>query len=159
MVCLPSQRAGVRAARKVIEEIVTLQSPDLRSLIAVLVGGGLGSCARYLVGFWMVARLGTGFPWHTLVINVTGSLIIGVVGELTQARAGAMAPVMRIFLMVGVLGGFTTFSSFSYDALNLLGERAGWLSLGYMITSVVLGVGAAFLGVVLVRGMVAHTSF
>lgn len=107
----------------------------------------------------MVQRLGAGLPWHTLAINVSGSLIIGVVGELSQVRTIGMAPVVRVFLMVGVLGGFTTFSSFSYEALNLLGERAGWLSLGYMVASVVLGVGAAFLGVVLVRGMLIHSNF
>ncbi|MEO6913683.1 MAG: fluoride efflux transporter CrcB [Candidatus Baltobacteraceae bacterium] len=132
---------------------------DLQSIAAVLVGGGIGSVLRYFISFWMVQRLGAGLPWHTLAINVSGSLIIGIVGELSQVRAVGMAPVMRVFLMVGVLGGFTTFSTFSYDALNLLGERAGWLSLGYMITSVVLGVGAAFLGVAFVRGMVAHSSF
>ncbi|MDQ2681685.1 MAG: fluoride efflux transporter CrcB [Candidatus Eremiobacteraeota bacterium] len=132
---------------------------DLRSILAVLIGGGVGSVLRYLVGFWMVQRLGAGFPWHTLAINVVGSLVIGMVGEASQVRAIGMAPVLRVFLMVGVLGGFTTFSSFSYEALNLLGERAGWLSLAYAIGSVVLGIAAAFLGVVIVRAFATHNAF
>ncbi len=132
---------------------------DPRSLVAVLIGGGLGSALRYLISIWMLERLGSEFPWHTLAINVSGSLLIGIIGELSQLRGVGPSPVWRIFLVVGLLGGFTTFSSFSYDALNLFTARAGWLSLGYVLASVVLGVGAAFLGVAFVRAIVTHSVF
>lgn len=122
-----------------------------QSAFAVLVGGGIGSLARYGITFALAQRLGPGFPWATLLINVTGSFIIGAVAELTQTRAFSGAPVLRLFLMTGVLGGYTTFSSFSYETLTLVGERAAMLAAGYAIGSVILGVTAAFAGVALAR--------
>ena len=120
-------------------------------MLAVLVGGGIGSVIRYVLTFAISQRLGPGFPWWTFVINVTGSLIIGVVAEVTQTRAFAGGPLVRVFLMTGVLGGYTTFSSFSYETLTLIGDRAQMLALAYAAGSVVLGVAAAFAGVALVR--------
>jgi CrcB protein len=122
------------------------------SLLAVLVGGGIGSVIRYVLTFAIAQRLGPGFPWWTFVINVTGSFVIGVVAEITQTRVFAGTPLLRVFLMTGVLGGYTTFSTFSYDTLTLIGERAPWvLPVAYAAGSVLLGVAAAFAGVALVR--------
>ncbi len=126
-----------------------------QALLAVFAGGGIGSMVRYLLTFAVTQRLGPGFPWATLIINVTGSFIIGVVAEVTQTRAFAGGPLLRVFLMAGVLGGYTTFSTFSFDAVNLLHERAGLLALGYAAGSVVLGIVAAFGGIALARAFSA----
>lgn len=122
-----------------------------QSVLAVLVGGGIGSVIRYVLTFAIAQRLGPGFPWWTFIINVTGSLVIGIVAEVTQTRAFGAAPLLRLFLMTGVLGGYTTFSSFSYETLTLIGDRAQILALAYAAGSVVLGIVAAFAGVALVR--------
>ncbi|HET9096356.1 MAG TPA: fluoride efflux transporter CrcB [Candidatus Baltobacteraceae bacterium] len=122
-----------------------------QSVLAVLVGGGIGSVIRYVLTFAITQRVGPGFPWWTFIINITGSLVIGVVAEVTQTRTFSGAPLIRVFLMTGVLGGYTTFSSFSYDTLTLIGDRAQLLALAYAAGSVVLGLVAAFAGVALVR--------
>lgn len=122
-----------------------------QSLLAVLVGGGIGSAFRYLLTFAITQRLGPGFPWSTFIVNITGSLVIGVVAELTQTRSFVGTPVLRAFLMAGMLGGYTTFSTLSYDTLTLIGDRAALLAIAYAFGSVVVGVGAAFAGVALVR--------
>ncbi len=117
-----------------------------QSLLAVALGGGIGSLLRYIVTFAVTQRMGPGFPWATLIVNVTGSFIIGLVAEITQTRAFAGSPVARVFLMTGILGGYTTFSTFSFDAMNLLRERAELLALGYAVGSVCIGIAAAFAG-------------
>lgn len=124
---------------------------DWRVLLSILVGGGIGSVLRYLVTFSIAQRFGPGFPWATLVINITGSLVIGIVFELSQTRAVAMPTLMRVFLMTGVLGGYTTFSTFSLDAILLASERAEVAALAYCAGSVILGLAAAYAGIVLVR--------
>jgi fluoride exporter len=126
---------------------------DPRIVLAIAVGGGLGSVLRYVVAVFVTAQTGAGFPWGTLLINVSGSLIIGVIAELTQTRVFAMPNVMRLFWMVGVLGGYTTFSTFSLDAVTLAGDRAPWIALGYVCASVVLGVLAATAGIAAVRAL------
>jgi CrcB protein len=88
-------------------------------LALVIAGGGLGSMARYLVGLWVAERLGTGFPWGTLSINVAGSFLIGLMATLAD-EAGKIGAEPRVFLVVGVLGGFTTFSSFALESSRLV---------------------------------------
>lgn len=128
---------------------------DARSLVAVVLGGGLGSLLRYLVAFAVTQRAGPGFPWSTLLINITGSFIIGSVAEFSQTRAFGVTPVVRVFLMVGVLGGYTTFSSFSYEMLTLAAERNVPVAFLYALASVALGFLAAYAGVVCARALVA----
>jgi CrcB protein len=84
----------------------------------VLLGSGLGGVARYLTSTWMAARFGSGFPWGTFTVNVVGGLLIGLLATLADER-GIIGPQARLFLVVGVLGGFTTFSSFSLETLRL----------------------------------------
>ena len=129
---------------------------DWRNLLAILAGGGIGSVIRYIVTVGVTQRFGPGFPWATLLINVTGSLIIGIVFEMSQTRAIGMPPVWRLFLMTGILGGYTTFSTFSLDMVLLAGERAAGLALLYAVASVVLGLVAASAGVVFVRALSIH---
>lgn len=110
---------------------------------------------RYAVTFGIAQRLGPGFPWWTFVINVTGSFVIGVVAEGVQTRAFGGAPLLRVFLMTGILGGYTTFSTFSLDTWQLVNERAVMLAVAYAAGSVILGLIAAFCGIALVRGLSA----
>jgi fluoride exporter len=115
--------------------------------VAVAVGGAMGSVARFWLASAMTALTGPRFPWGTLLINVLGSFVIGLVAgvTLTPARVG-MHPDIRIFLMTGVCGGFTTFSAFSLQTLELMqaGEMAP--ALGYAVGSVVLCVIATYCG-------------
>lgn len=124
---------------------------EWRAVLAIAIGGGIGSVMRYVVTVLVTQRLGPGFPWATLAINVVGSLVIGIVAELSLARSIAISPVTRLFLMTGILGGFTTFSTFSLDMVTLAGERAALLACAYAGGSVVLGFVAAYAGIVLVR--------
>ena len=123
------------------------------ALAAIFVGGGIGSVLRYAVTLGVTQRLGPGFPWGTFTINIVGSFIIGIVSELSQTRALGITPLVRVFLMTGVIGGFTTFSTFSLDIVTLASERAELLALLYGGGSVILGFLAAFAGIVAVRAM------
>ena len=95
-------------------------------------------------------RFGPGFPYGTLFINVSGSFLIGVVVELAQTRAVGYT-IVRLLLVTGVLGGYTTFSTFSYETFTLGSERECLLSLAYALGSVILGVVACYLGIVTAR--------
>ena len=78
------------------------------AVAAVAIGGALGSVLRYLISSWFVARVGTGFPWGTFTINVSGSLLIGIVLQLALSRAG-LNPYLRLFFATGILGGYRPF--------------------------------------------------
>ncbi|HEY8288695.1 MAG TPA: fluoride efflux transporter CrcB [Acetobacteraceae bacterium] len=107
--------------------------------LAVAVGGALGSVARFGLTAAMTALTGPRFPWGTLLINVLGSMVIGLVAgiSLTPARV-ALHPDLRIFLMTGICGGFTTFSSFSLQTLELFQAGEITPAIGYAVGSVVL---------------------
>lgn len=127
---------------------------DWRLIAAVLVGGGIGSVARYVVTFGMTQRFGPGYAWlPTLTINIAGSFIIGIVFQLAQTRAFGITSVVRVLLMTGVIGGFTTFSTFSLDMVTLAGEGAPLLALAYGAGSVVAGFFGAYAGIVAVRSL------
>jgi fluoride exporter len=115
--------------------------------VAVAVGGAMGSVARFWLTSAMTALTGPRFPWGTLLINVLGSFVIGLVAgiTLTPARVG-MHPDIRIFLMTGVCGGFTTFSAFSLQTLELMQAGDVIPALGYAIGSVMFCVAATFCG-------------
>lgn len=120
--------------------------------IAVAAGGALGSLARFWLTGVMTALTGAAFPWGTLLINVFGSFVIGLVAgiTLTPARIG-MHPNTRIFLMTGVCGGFTTFSAFSLQTLELMQAGEVAPAAGYAGASVVLCVLATYAGWLLGR--------
>ena len=121
----------------------------LTSLLHVALGGALGASARYLVGVGAVRLLGHGFPWATLVVNVLGSLAMGaLVALLAQKDATRLAPL----LMTGLLGGFTTFSAFSLDAVTLYERGQVGAAAGYVAVSVVFSIGALFAGMTLMKG-------
>lgn len=103
----------------------------------VALGGALGSVARYGVGALAAQLLGPAFPWGTLLVNLTGSFLIALVMHL--ALTGTLISLeMRIFLTTGIMGGFTTYSSFNYETLALLNQRAYWLA-GMNLAGTVLG--------------------
>ena len=120
--------------------------------VAVAVGGAIGSVGRFWLTAAMTGLTGPRFPWGTLLINVLGSFVIGLVAgfTLTPARVG-MHPDIRIFLMTGVCGGFTTFSAFSLQTLELLQAGETVPALGYAVGSVVLCVAATWCGWVVAR--------
>lgn len=115
-------------------------------------GGFLGANARYVVGNWLVGRMGGGWPYHTFLINVTGGLAIGFILTLLTDHFPA-DPAWRLFLVVGLLGGYTTFSSYTFEGLALL--RSGdWLgATAYLLGSNILGLLATFLGLGLARAV------
>lgn len=129
-----------------------------RAIVAVAAGGALGSVLRYAVTIAVTQRAGPGFPWATLLINVVGSFAIGAIAELALTRAFGVSPQVRLFAAVGVLGGFTTFSTFSLDFVGLVGERAFVPALAYATGSVVLGIAAAYAGMVIARSVIALPS-
>jgi len=118
----------------------------------VAIGGALGSVSRYWLSGMVADRFGQTFPWGTLVINVTGSFIIGIFAALAIPE-GRMDPQSRAFttqfLMIGVCGGYTTFSSFSLQTLNLLRDREWLYAGGNVLLSVVLCMVAVWLGYLL----------
>jgi fluoride exporter len=120
--------------------------------LAVAAGGALGSLARFWLAAAMTALTGPRFPWGTLLINVAGSAVIGVVAAatLTPARV-AMHPDLRVFLMVGVCGGFTTFSAFSLQTLELLQSGDIWPAAGYIAGSTLFCLAAVWAGWLLGR--------
>jgi fluoride exporter len=118
--------------------------------LVIGLGGFLGANARYLLGTWIVARYGTSFPHGTLVINVSGSFVIGLFLVLISERF-VLHPHWRLFVVVGFLGAYTTFSAFSFESLALLLDGAWWRGLANMVGSVILGLIAALSGMVVAR--------
>ena len=122
----------------------------MKILLSVALGGAVGAAARYLVGIQVGTWLGTGFPWVTLAINIVGSFILGSFVALSALVWSPAAP-LRAFIMIGVLGGFTTFSAFSLDVV-LLAERGRLETAAlYALTSLALAVGALLAGLRLTR--------
>jgi len=120
----------------------------------VFLGGGLGAAARHGVNLLSGQVAGSRFPWGTLAINVIGSLLIGVLAEWFALRV-QLPQSLRLFLITGVLGGFTTFSGFSLE-VGLLMERGQMgAAAGYVLASVIAAVGAMFTGMYLVRHFAA----
>ncbi len=126
---------------------------DLRVVAAVGAGAAIGGIFRLLVTQLVVARAGAGYGFYaTLFINISGSFLIGVVIEMSQTRAN-LSTLWRYFLATGILGGYTTFSTFSYEALNLATGGFGLTAFLYIAGSVVLGIAGAFGGIVTARAL------
>lgn len=120
--------------------------------LAVFVGGGLGAALRHAVNRASLAYFGPAFPYGTLIVNVSGGLLMGVLAQLFLAKGGGSQE-FRLFLTTGLLGGFTTFSAFSLDAA-LMWQRSDYAALAsYVIASVLLSIVALFVGMAMVRGL------
>jgi CrcB protein len=123
----------------------------LKTLLIGL-GAFIGANVRYALQTWAAARWGTDFPYGTLIINISGSLILGFFVTLVTQRVAIPAE-WRVFVTVGLLGGFTTFSSFSVETLTLV-QMSRWLpALLYLTGNVVLGIIGAYLGIILARAI------
>lgn len=122
----------------------------MRQVLAIAAGGAIGSLLRYWVSSGTHALLGRGFPYGTFTVNVLGSLLIGFLYIWLLERVVA-GPVVRAFLLIGVLGGFTTFSSFSIESLNLIEAGQMMKALVNVLLSVTVCIAAAGLGVLIAR--------
>jgi CrcB protein len=116
--------------------------------LMVMLGGAAGSLARYVLGIAIMSRAGGRFPLGTVSINMTGSFLIGLLMTLFTERFSPH-PNLRLFLVVGVLGGYTTFSSFEWETFGLVRDGARWLALVNAAGSVVVGYIAVWLGAAL----------
>lgn len=113
-------------------------------------GGAIGAAARYGVNVTTPKLVGHGFPWSTMIVNITGSFIMGLLISV-MALAWSTSQEMRVFLTTGILGGFTTFSAFSLDFVTLYERKDYGLAFGYAGGSVVLSLLAVFAGLYLAR--------
>ena len=116
------------------------------AVLLVALGGALGSVARYLVGGWISRRLGVSFPYGTLVINLMASFAIGFFLAFAQERAG-LSPYWRLFIAVGFVGGYSTFSTYEYESIRLFQDGEMLLGAIYMVGSVAGGAIAAITGI------------
>ncbi|UVC11403.1 fluoride efflux transporter CrcB [Rhizobium sp. TH2] len=125
----------------------------MNHILLVAVGGALGSVARYLTGLAALRWFGPGYPWGTLSVNIVGGLAIGVFAELIARRFDGSQE-LRLFIITGILGGFTTFSAFSLE-VSTMAERGDYLwAASYILLSIVISVAAVFAGLALVRALV-----
>ncbi|WP_431322323.1 fluoride efflux transporter CrcB [Rhizobium sp. YTU87027] len=120
--------------------------------ILVAVGGAIGSVLRYYVGQWALRLAGPAFPWGTLTVNIVGCFIIGIFAEMIIRRFDA-SPELRLLLITGFLGGLTTFSSFSLDAITLFERGAALSGALYIVASVGLSMAGVIGGLALMRAI------
>jgi CrcB protein len=113
--------------------------------LLVAAAGAAGTLLRYLAGGWLARATGGTFPWETLVINVLGCLIIGVIAGMLD-RGVLLAPPLRMSLMIGFIGGFTTFSTFALDAFRLVAAGQSAACLGYILLSNLAGFAGVIAG-------------
>jgi CrcB protein len=119
-------------------------------LLWVALGGALGASARYLVNLLALRTLSPAFPWGTFLVNVSGCFLFGVIAGLALSR-GLIGPTLRIFLLVGVLGGFTTYSSFAFESLELVRSGQVTAAVANTFGQLILGTGAVWAGLLLTR--------
>lgn len=124
----------------------------MNNILLVALGGAIGSVCRYLVGVWTLRQFGPAFPWGTLTVNVIGSFAIGFLAELIIRRFD-MSTDLRLLIITGILGGFTTFSAFSLDVISLFERGATTAGAAYLVASVAISLGAVFAGLALGRAM------
>ena len=117
----------------------------MRQALLVAAGGAIGSVLRWWLGGLVQRAVGTGFPWGTFAVNAVGSLVIGVAGALAIERM-RLSPDAALFVVVGLIGGFTTFSAFSFELLTLVRSGQWGAASAYAAGSVIIGVVAAFAG-------------
>jgi CrcB protein len=120
------------------------------SYLLVFFGGGLGASLRHLINLTCARCLGPGFPWGTFIINISGSTAMGLIAGYLAFKGEASQP-WRLFLMTGILGGYTTFSAFSLDTAVLYERGELGLAAAYVLGSVVLSIAGLFAGLALMR--------
>jgi len=124
----------------------------LARVLLVGLGGFLGANARFWIGTWVQQRMGTAFPWGTFVINVSGSFVLGLVATLlTERIAPDRADALRLLVAVGVVGAYTTFSTFEYETMTLAQSHSLLRAFANALGSLVAGFAAVYVGTLLGR--------
>ena len=120
-------------------------------ILSVAFGGGIGAVLRYLIFFYFDRFHKSIFPWQTLIVNLLGALLIGLLwGYLDRIY---VSPGFRMFIFIGILGSFTTYSTFAFDILSMIHDGQFKNMVVYILASNILGIGLAFLGFVLTAGV------
>jgi CrcB protein len=127
----------------------------MNNILLVALGGAAGSSARYLLGTQTLRWFGSGWPYGTFAANLIGGLLMGLLVGVLALRGGADQERLRLLLGVGVLGGFTTFSSFSLETALMIERKTYGIAAGYVTLSVVLSITALFAGLMLSRRVFA----
>lgn len=120
--------------------------------LLVFLGGGIGSTLRHVINMLSARTLGTAFPYSTFMINISGSLVMGLIAGYLAFKGDASQN-WRLFLMTGILGGYTTFSAFSLDTAVLYERGELGLAAFYVLGSVILSIAGVFAGLAIVRHM------
>jgi len=123
--------------------------------LCICLGGAIGTGARYGLSGWTQRLAGPGFPAGTLAVNVIGSLLLGVLME-AGVSGGLLGPTLRLTLTTGVMGGFTTYSTFNYETIEYLREGAWPLAAANVAATVIVCLGAGFAGLALGRWWIAR---
>ena len=139
--------AEVRPLR---QNLPAATSENAMNYLLVFIGGGIGSTLRHTINVVCARCLGTAFPYHTFIINITGSTVMGLIAGYLAFKGEASQP-WRLFLMTGILGGYTTFSAYSLDAALLYERGEIGLALFYVVGSVVFSIAGLFAGLAVVR--------
>lgn len=120
--------------------------PTFLSILSVAFGGALGSISRYLLGTWtLTLSKNIDFPYGTLAVNLIGCFVIGFLSQLMETRS-AWTPGTRAFIFTGLLGGFTTFSAFGNDTINLLRDGRMYPALANVVSNVIVGLALVWFG-------------
>lgn len=121
--------------------------------LLLLIGGGsfIGGISRYLLSLYIQGKMQSSFPYGTLGVNIAGCLLIGIIFGFGERYN--IAPEWRLFFVTGILGGFTTFSAFSNETINLLRDGQFWSASVYVISSVILGLLATFTGIIVTKAI------
>ncbi len=127
----------------------------MKTWLLIFVGGGIGSLCRYLLSRWVLGNVASAYPFFgTLVVNITGCFLIGfLMFYFTEVRFGAVSMPWRLFLVTGICCGYTTFSSFSLENIQLLSNNQVLTFLGYAFGSLAIGLLATYTGILLARSI------
>jgi len=125
--------------------------PPWDQMLAVFIGGAIGSLTRFVAGYAFGAWLGADFPWATLFVNVAGSAWMGWAGTLLTAKPTAMDPLLRLFLTTGFAGGFTTFSTFAFESWGLFQRGEPLLGWANILGNLIVGFVFAYVGIMIAR--------
>ncbi|HYM92750.1 MAG TPA: fluoride efflux transporter CrcB [Chitinophagaceae bacterium] len=122
----------------------------IKNILLIGLGGGVGSIARYLCQKWFAENIQHPFPWGTFVVNILGCFLIGLIYAMAE-KTTLLSPQTRLLLITGLCGGFTTFSTFAFENMNMLRSGDSLYVLLYIVASVVLGIAAVFAAIGLIK--------
>lgn len=122
----------------------------MATVLWIGIGGFLGANGRYWLGSLINRWLGTGYPWATALVNISGAMLIGIIATLFADRA-IENEALRLFLIVGVLGGYTTFSSYTFEAVSMMQQDRWLAAISYLALSNLVGILACVGGVMIAR--------